>query len=88
MLYDLIVRMCAMDELDLFTRLGGIRKMAAIVGEAPSTVQSWKASGRIPAQKQPHVIERACAAGHDISADDVVFPLGKAEPTSNDSEAA
>lgn len=72
-----------MDDADLFARLGGIRKMAELVGEAPSTVQSWKSAGRIPAQKQPTVIEKASAAGHQITADDVVYPLGKpdtAEP--------
>jgi len=59
----------------LFDRLGGIRKMAEIVGEAPSTVQSWKNAERIPAQKQPIVIERAAAAGLTITADEVVFPM-------------
>lgn len=61
----------------LFDRLGGIRKTADLLGEAPSTVQSWKASGRIPAHKQPLVLERAEAAGIEISAEDVVYPLGK-----------
>lgn len=61
----------------LFDRLGGIRKTAELLGEAPSTVQSWKAAGRIPAQKQPLVLERAAAAGIEISAEDVVYPLGK-----------
>lgn len=59
----------------LFARLGGIRKMAELIGEPPSTVQSWKTAGRIPAQKQPLVLERAGAAGIDITADDVVFPM-------------
>lgn len=52
--------------------------MAELIGEPPSTVQSWKSSGRIPAQKQPLVIEKANAAGFNITADDVVFPLGAA----------
>ena len=59
----------------LFARLGGIRKMAELIGEPPSTVQSWKTAGRIPAQKQPLVMERAHAAGFEITADDVVFPM-------------
>jgi DNA-binding transcriptional regulator YdaS (Cro superfamily) len=67
-----------MDDADLFSRLGGVRPMADLIGEAPSTVQSWKKAGRIPAHKQPLVIERAQAAGHNITADDVVFPLGPA----------
>lgn len=60
---------------DIFSRLGGIRKMAEILGEAPSTVQSWKKAGRIPSAKQPLVIDRARAAGFPITAIDVVFPL-------------
>lgn len=62
---------------DIFSRLGGIRKTADILGEPPSTVQSWKKAGRIPSAKQPIVIEKARAAGFDITADDVVFPLGR-----------
>lgn len=70
--------MAAMDnESTLFDRLGGIRKTAELLGEPPSTVQSWKAAGRIPAHKQPHVLERAEAAGIKITAEDVVYPLGK-----------
>lgn len=60
----------------LFDRLGGIRKMAEMIGEPPSTVQSWKNAGRIPAQKQPLVIDKANAAGVEVTAEDVVFPLG------------
>ncbi len=62
---------------DLFTRLGGTRAMADMLGEPPSTVQSWKVAGRIPAHKQPLVIERAADAGHEISAEEVVWPLGR-----------
>ncbi len=51
--------------------------MADLLGEPPSTVQSWKSAGRIPSQKQPLVIQRASAAGITVTADDVVWPLGK-----------
>lgn len=75
---ETIVQPFAMDtNTTLFDRLGGIRKTAELLGEAPSTVQSWKAAGRIPAQKQPLVLERAAAVGIEISAEDVVYPLGK-----------
>lgn len=68
--------MAAMEtERTVFERLGGIRKMAELLGEPPSTVQSWKTAGRIPAQKQPLVMERAKEAGIEITAEDVVFPL-------------
>ena len=67
------------DGKDLFTRLGGTRGMAELLGEAPSTVQSWKAARRIPAQKQPLVIERAGGAGIRVTAEEVVWPFGRAE---------
>lgn len=66
------------DEPDLFARLGGTRKIADRLGEPPSTVQSWKAAGRIPAQKQPLLIERFAEIGIVVSADDVVWPMGRA----------
>ena len=74
-----IVRIFAMAHgADLFTKLGGTCAMAELLGKPPSTVQSWKAAGRIPAAEQPLVIERARGAGYEISADDVVWPLGQA----------
>lgn len=65
------------DEPDLFTRLGGTRAIAETLGEAPSTVQSWKGSGRIPAHKQPAFIERYAEIGIAVSAEDVVWPMGR-----------
>lgn len=63
---------------DLFTRLGGTRAMADRLGEPPSTIQSWKAAGRIPAGKQPAVLALSVDKdGSPITAEDVVFPLGK-----------
>ena len=61
---------------NLFTKFGGTRKMAEVLGEAPSTVQSWKTAERIPAHKQPLVLERARQVGINITADEVVFPMG------------
>lgn len=49
--------------------------MADIIGEPPSTVQSWKTAGRIPAQKQPLVLAKAHEAGINVTAHDVIFPL-------------
>lgn len=56
--------------------------MAAMLGEPPSTVQSWKAARRIPAHKQREVIEKAGLAGVSLSADDVVWPMGRTEDAS------
>lgn len=49
--------------------------MAELLGEPPSTVASWKATGRIPATKQPLVLAAAAAHEIDVVAHDVVFPL-------------
>lgn len=66
------------DEPDLFDRLGGTRAMAELLGEPPSTVQSWKSAGRIPAKKQPAVLALGVdTEGREITAEDVVFPLGR-----------
>lgn len=50
--------------------------MAEALGEAPSTVGSWKAVGRIPATKQPAVLDAAKRLGLAVTAEDVVFPMG------------
>jgi hypothetical protein len=51
------------DEPNLFDRFGGIRPMAEALNERPSTVQSWKTAGRVPATKQPDVLARAGQLG-------------------------
>jgi hypothetical protein len=61
----------------IFARFGGIRPMARDVGERPSTVMGWKRAGRIPAEKQPRVLAVGQAKGLPITAEDVVFPLGR-----------
>ena len=66
-----------MSDHSLFDRFGGTRKMADYLGEPPSTVQSWKAAGRIPAAKQPDVLSKAEELGLNITAEDVIYPLGK-----------
>ena len=60
---------------NLFERFGGVRPMADVLDEPPSTVQSWKNTGRIPSTKQPDVLARAEQHGFAITAEDVVFPL-------------
>lgn len=64
------------DGLTLFDMFGGIRPMARKVGESPSTVMSWKRAGRIPAEKQPHVLHVALTEGIPITAAHVMYPLG------------
>lgn len=85
---DYIVHTAAMSETtNLFDRLGGTRAMAERLDEPPSTVQSWKDAGRIPAKKQPAVLAlEKDKAGEPITAEDVVFPLGRAADAPEDDE--
>lgn len=75
-MYDGIVHASVMDNETLFDRAGGIRKTAELLGKPPTTIQSWKNTGRIPAHEQPTVLEKFRAAGIEITLEDVVFPLG------------
>lgn len=61
----------------IFRLFGGIRPMARAVEEAPSNVSAWKKVGRIPAEKQPHVLAVGLKLGLPITAEHVVFPLGR-----------
>lgn len=61
----------------LFDLFDGIRPMARAVDEHPSTVSTWKRVGRIPAEKQPHVLAVGFKLGLPITAEHVVFPLGR-----------
>jgi hypothetical protein len=72
----------------LFDRFGGIAKLAEGLGEPKTTVSSWKQAGRIPAQRQPRVLELAEAIGVEITAEDVVFPMGRPNTPLNSSASA
>lgn len=61
----------------IFTLFGGIRPMARAIGESASKVMAWKRAGRIPAHNQPHVLAIAQSLGLPITAENVVFPLGR-----------
>jgi hypothetical protein len=64
-------------QASIFALFGGIRPMARAIGEPPSNVAAWKRVGRIPAEKQPHVLEVGQVLGLPITAEHVVFPLGR-----------
>lgn len=64
-------------QVSVFALFGGVRPMARAIGEPSSNVAAWKRVGRIPAEKQPHVLEVGQALGLPITADHVVFPLGR-----------
>lgn len=51
--------------------------MARAIGEPSSNVAAWKRVGRIPAEKQPHVLRIGQALGLSITAEHLVFPLGR-----------
>jgi hypothetical protein len=56
----------------IIERLGGTRKAAAITGVPPSTVQSWKTAGFIPARRQAEIIAAAKLHGINLTADEMV----------------
>lgn len=64
-------------EQTTFSMFGGIRPMARALEEHPSTVSAWNKKGRIPAEKQPHVLAVGLKLGLPITAEHVVFPLGR-----------
>jgi hypothetical protein len=61
---------------NLFDAFGGARAMAIDLNEPPTTVQSWKDAGQIPAKRQPKVYRRALERGLPVTAEDIIFPLG------------
>jgi hypothetical protein len=61
----------------IFDLFGGIRPMARALDESPSKVMAWKRAGHIPAQKQAKVLDTGLAAGLPLTAENVVFPLGR-----------
>lgn len=61
----------------LFDIWGGVRRMAADLARPVGTVGGWKKAGRIPAGEQPHVLEMAQKLRVPITAEHVVYPLGR-----------
>lgn len=54
----------------IIQKFGGTRPAAERLGLPPSTVQSWKVAGRIPAQHQMHVLTAAAEGGINLQATD------------------
>lgn len=54
----------------IIEKFGGTRRAAAALGRPPSTVQSWKEAGLIPAKHQSIVLQAARASGVDIRPED------------------
>lgn len=56
----------------VFQKFGGIRPMAAKLGDVPpSTVKSWHAKRFIPEWRRQRVMEAAIQHGVDISTDEI-----------------
>ncbi len=62
--------------------------MARALGVPSSNVAAWKRVGRIPAEKQPHVLAVAEALKLPITANDIIFPLGSDAPSASDAPAS
>lgn len=71
-------------DTNLFRLFNGIRPMARALMEPPSNVSAWKKVGRIPAEKQPHVLAVGLKLGLPITAEHVVFPLGRPQGANAD----
>lgn len=61
----------------LFDLFGGIRPMARDLDRPVGTVHGWKKKGRVPSEEQPHILVVAAQLGLPITAEHVVFPLGR-----------
>ena len=57
----------------VISKLGGTRKAAAIIGVPPSTVQSWKESGFVPARRQRDVLDAAARVQIKLRAEDFIL---------------
>lgn len=66
---------------------GGVRAMAATLGRAASTVQSWKTRGSIPDVNKPEVLNAAELAGLPLAPADF-FPTDVTARSSSTPEAA
>lgn len=55
-------------------KFGGTRKMAEHTGLPPSTIQSWKASGLVPAHRQIEILMHARRLQIDLGPDDFFPP--------------
>ena len=64
----------------VITKLGGTRKAAALLNQAPSTVQSWKRVGIIPAKHQRDILDRAKEAGIALTAAELVEATPRPQP--------
>ena len=61
-------------------KFGGVRALARTLGHKhPTTVQGWRDSGYIPAQRQREVLDAAARLGIALQAEDLIPPSAGAE---------
>lgn len=58
----------------IIERFGGTRALARVLGKPPTTVQSWKDAGHIPAKHQGDVLAAATANGIPLTPADFFPP--------------
>ena len=57
--------------VDIIERLGGTSAVAAALSLTPSTVSSWKTSGRIPRWREPALIAAAKLKGMPLTSSEI-----------------
>jgi hypothetical protein len=55
-------------------KFGNVREAALKIGRAPSVIQYWRTTGRVPAQAQASVLAAAKRHGIKVTADDLIAP--------------
>lgn len=67
-------------------KFGGVRALAKTLGHKhPTTVQGWRESGFIPAQRQREVLDAAERLGIALTAEDLI-PKAPTDQTEGDEE--
>lgn len=61
-----------MTPTEIIEKFGGIRKMAQIMGYAPSTVHNWHVRESIPAPQQGIILHYSNLHGIGLSAEDFI----------------
>lgn len=56
----------------IIEKLGGTRAAATLLGLPPSTVQSWKKAGHIPAKQQARVLSAASERRIELTLGDFI----------------
>lgn len=56
----------------ILDRFGNVREAAEKIGRAPSVIQYWRTTGRIPATAQASVLDAAQKYGVGIDARDII----------------